>query len=215
VTARRLLAVVGLAAVLAYLAATGWRLPTLGLVAKPLPVLCLAAAVSTAGSRYSRIVGAGLLLSAAGDVLLEMPRLFLAGLSAFLAAHLAYLAAFLTRERRVRPGLLVPFVAWTGTAATWLWDGLGGLRGAVLTYMAAITAMMWRAAALGGPAAWGAALFGLSDTLIAADRFGAPIPYARYPIILLYWAGQAGIAMSALRRRSIVSEGTTARMIGR
>ena len=82
-------------------------------------------------------------------MLLEMPRLFLAGLSAFLAAHLTYLAAFLTRERRVRPVLLLPFMAWTGSAAAWLWDGLGGLRGAVLTYMAAITAMMWRAAALG------------------------------------------------------------------
>ena len=133
-------------------------------------------------------------------MLLEVPRLFLAGLSAFLAAHLTYLVAFLTRQRRVRPALLLPFVAWTGSAAAWLWDGMGGLRGAVLTYMAAITAMMWRAAALGGPAAWGAALFGLSDTLIAADRFGSPIPHARYSIMLLYWAGQAGIGMSALRR---------------
>ena len=201
-TARRLLAAAGLAGAIAYLAATVWHLPMLGLVAKPVPILCLAAAVFAARSRYSRIVGAGLLLSAAGDVLLELRGLFVAGLSAFLAAHLAYLAAFLMRDRGLRPGLLVPFLAWTGTAAAWLWDGLGGLRGAVLTYMAAITAMMWRAAALGGPAAWGAALFGLSDTLIAADRFGTPLPYVRYPIImLLYWAGQVGIGMSALRRR--------------
>jgi alkenylglycerophosphocholine/alkenylglycerophosphoethanolamine hydrolase len=43
----------------------------------------------------------------------------------------------------------------------------------------------------------GAVLFGLSDTLIAIDRFHAPFPGARYAIILLYWAGQAGIAASA------------------
>jgi uncharacterized membrane protein YhhN len=46
----------------------------------------------------------------------------------------------------------------------------------------------------------GAILFGLSDTLIAIDRFHAPLPGARYAIILLYWAGQAGIAASAVRR---------------
>jgi alkenylglycerophosphocholine hydrolase len=199
VTARRLLAVVALAGVIAYLAAVAWRVPGLGLVAKPVPVLCLAAAVFGVGSRHAQIVGAGLVLSATGDVLLERPGRFLAGLAAFLAAHLVYLAAFVLRDRRLRPGLLVPFLTWTGSAAAWLWGGLGALRGAVLAYMAAITAMMWRAAVVSGPTAWGAALFGLSDTLIALDRFGAPIPHVRYPIILLYWAGQTGIALGALR----------------
>jgi uncharacterized membrane protein YhhN len=42
-------------------------------------------------------------------------------------------------------------------------------------------------------------LFGLSDTLIAVDRFRAPMPGAGYAIILLYWAGQTGIAASAWR----------------
>lgn len=191
------LGVLALSAALAYLAALALGLPTLALVAKPVPVLCLAAAAFAEGTRYARIVGAGLLLSAAGDVLLELPQSFLAGLCAFLAAHLLYLAAFLTRERRLRLALLPPFVAWTAGAAAWLWSGLGPLRGAVLVYMAAITAMMWRAAALGGPAARGAALFGLSDTLIAFGRFGAPLPFVGYPIMLLYWAGQAGIAASA------------------
>jgi uncharacterized membrane protein YhhN len=46
-------------------------------------------------------------------------------------------------------------------------------------------------------AAAGAILFGLSDTLLAFDRFRGEIPHARYPIILLYWAGQIGIARSA------------------
>jgi uncharacterized membrane protein YhhN len=44
----------------------------------------------------------------------------------------------------------------------------------------------------------GAVLFGLSDTLIAIDRFRTPFPGAPYAIIILYWAGQAGIAASAL-----------------
>jgi uncharacterized membrane protein YhhN len=63
--------------------------------------------------------------------------------------------------------------------------------------MAAIVTMMWRAAARPGPTALlGAMLFGASDTLIAFDRFHAPLPWARLPIILLYWAGQLLIALS-------------------
>jgi hypothetical protein len=46
----------------------------------------------------------------------------------------------------------------------------------------------------------GAILFALSDTLIAFDRFHSPVAGARLPIILLYWAGQVGIAMSARLR---------------
>jgi len=67
--------------------------------------------------------------------------------------------------------------------------------------------MVWRAAARVGqcgaprPGEWaalaGAILFALSDTLIALDRFHTRIPGASFAIILLYWAGQAGIAMSA------------------
>ena len=74
--------------------------------------------------------------------------------------------------------------------------------------MAAIGVMMWRAAARVGArgpvtagewsAALGAVLFGLSDTLLAADRFRAPLPGARYGVILLYWAGLGGMAASAV-----------------
>jgi uncharacterized membrane protein YhhN len=44
----------------------------------------------------------------------------------------------------------------------------------------------------------GAVAFGASDTLIAFDRFSAPIPGARWPIMVLYWLGQAGLAASAV-----------------
>jgi len=44
----------------------------------------------------------------------------------------------------------------------------------------------------------GALAFAASDTLIALDRFHAPLPGAPLPIMLLYWAGQGGIAGTAL-----------------
>ena len=42
--------------------------------------------------------------------------------------------------------------------------------------------------------------FALSDNLIAFDRFRAPIPESAYPVILLYWLGQTGLALSTHTR---------------
>jgi alkenylglycerophosphocholine/alkenylglycerophosphoethanolamine hydrolase len=176
----------------------------------PAVALCLLVARS-GGGPYAWAIATGLFLSAIGDVLLGLPGRFVPGLVAFLFAHVAYTTAFLADDRRLRLLRAVPFLVWLVAAFLWLRPGLGDTERPVVVYMLAIGAMMWRAAArVEGrdrprPGAWaalvGAALFGLSDTLIAIDRFRAPIPGARYPIILLYWAGQAGIAASALVRR--------------
>lgn len=194
----------------AVLAAVGylvglWRdWPVLRLAAKPVPVLCLLVLVLGRGSdRYARLVAAGLALSLTGDVLLELPGLFVAGLGAFLCAHISYIMAFLTDS--TRPHLLraVPFLFWLALAYARMRPGLGEMAIPVTVYVLAIGVMMWRAAAMGGagaPAAIGAVLFGLSDTLIGLDRFHAPIPGVRYPIIFLYWAGQLLIALSSQRR---------------
>jgi hypothetical protein len=45
-------------------------------------------------------------------------------------------------------------------------------------------------------------LFGLSDTILAVNRFRAPLPFADVLVIVLYWAGQFAIARSALDERS-------------
>jgi alkenylglycerophosphocholine hydrolase len=184
-----------------------WRdWPVLRLATKPLPVLCLLAWVLTrAEGPYARLVAAGLGLSMAGDVLLEFPRLFVAGLAAFLCAHISYTAAFLTDTRRLALLRALPFLAWLGFVYARLRPGLGEMTTPVTLYITAIGVMLWRAAALEGregsprPAVIGALLFGLSDTLIGLDRFAAPIAGVRYPIILLYWAGQLGIASSVWR----------------
>jgi alkenylglycerophosphocholine hydrolase len=195
-----------------YVAGLAIEAPALRLCAKPLPAVALALLVTTSGrDRYTRAIAAGLLLSAIGDILLERPGRFVPGLVAFLLAHVAYTTAFLDDERRLRVSRAAPFAVWLVAAFLWIRDGLADMEMPVVVYMLAIGAMMWRAAARiewrdrPRPGAWaalvGAVLFGLSDTLIAIDRFRAPIPGARYAIILLYWAGQAGIAGSALGRR--------------
>jgi uncharacterized membrane protein YhhN len=79
-----------------------WVLPPgLLMLVKPVPVAILAWLVFTQRPDvYGRRIGAGLALSAVGDLLLATDGHFLAGLLAFLVAHLAYTFAFLSDERR-------------------------------------------------------------------------------------------------------------------
>ena len=202
------LAGVGIGTALLYFVGLAAGLPALCLATKPFPALALAAWVSLNNRRaLGRLTAAGLVLSAAGDVLLEVG-LFLPGLLAFLGAHVAYVAAFLSADRRPALGRALPFVAWGLTAFALLHSGLGPMALPVAVYVAVICAMMWRAAArVGSPGTpalaaalglAGALAFGASDTLIAFNRFGTPIPGVRWPIMILYWLGQAGIAASAV-----------------
>jgi uncharacterized membrane protein YhhN len=202
---RRALGALAVVAAIVYVVGLAAHRPELRLRAKPVPALALAALVLS-GRRdgYCAALAGGLFLSALGDLLLEVPGRFVAGLATFLCAHIAYTAAFLSDERRLRAQRAIPFAIWLLAAFWWVRPGLGDMAIPVVVYMCAIGTMLWRAAARWGErpgaaaAIVGAILFGLSDTLIAIDRFRAPIPGAPYAIILLYWAGQAGIAASAL-----------------
>jgi uncharacterized membrane protein YhhN len=182
----------------------------LSLAAKPLPVLCLAvsAALWATGpggnDTYTWLIVCGLVVSLVADIVIEFS--FLGGLVAFLAAHVCYVVAFSTGSPGWRPLYALPFLAWGAGVFAFLWPRLGAMKLPVAVYVVVICTMMWRAAARLGasPAAsfseWsalaGAVIFAASDTLIALDRFHAPIRCVRYPIILLYWLGQWGIALS-------------------
>lgn len=204
--ARVALLLAGLAAV-AYLAGLALERPGLCFVTKPLPVLGLLVAVCRRGrGAYASLLAVGLALSALGDVLLELPHGFLPGLGAFLAAHLAYVAAFVGQTRRLRAWRALPFVLYAGLFVSLLWPGLGALRAPVLAYVAAIASMQWRAAACigatprGRRSEWaallGALTFALSDSLLGLDRFHSPLGEARVAVILFYWLGQYGLAVS-------------------
>jgi len=202
------LAGIGVGTALLYFVGMATGVPDLCLAVKPFPALALAAWVALRCPRIlGRLAAAGLVLSALGDALLELGQ-FLPGLLAFLSAHVAYVAAFLTASRRLALGRAVPFLAWGALAFGLLRPGLSAMALPVAVYVAVICAMMWRAAArVGSPGTpalaaalglAGALAFGASDTLIAFNRFAAPIPGVRWPIMILYWLGQSGIAASAV-----------------
>jgi len=63
-----------------------------------------------------------------------------------------------------------------------------------------IGAMLATALAVGNPlAAAGAGLFVASDSMIAWNRFVAPVPKASLLIMITYHLGQAGLVASLLR----------------
>jgi len=177
---------------------------------KPLTttILLLLAALTTSahGPRYQIAIVTGLGFSLVGDVMLMLPGdRFVPGLAAFLLAHLAYLVGFASGVALgTAPVLLLPLLATGIALLLLLWPSLGNYRGPVLLYTAAIVLMVWqawaRSRALPGRgamlAAAGAALFMLSDSILAMDRFRRPWPGAQVAIMTSYVAAQAMIALS-------------------
>jgi len=146
--------------------------------------------------RFGLAVLAALALSLLGDALLLSARkpAFLAGLVAFLLAHVAYVVA-LAPASRPSPAALAAILAVTAGVVRWLWPHAGELRVPVVAYAAVIAAMLWLA--LGFPAGAvrvGAALFWLSDLTVARDRFVREGFANRLVGLPLYYAGQLLLA---------------------
>jgi uncharacterized membrane protein YhhN len=177
----------GLIAAVLFIASVGKDIVWLRVILKAMPLVCLIGWVLTMRrDRYATLILAGLIFSLAGDVLLEISDdLFVPGLIAFLIGHAWYIAAFLTSAPALRPRRALIFAAWVIAAYLLLLPNLKDMALPVAAYVIVIGAMMWRASARVGvgrdaripPDQWaaliGAILFGLSDTLLALNKFNA------------------------------------------
>jgi uncharacterized membrane protein YhhN len=130
---------------------------------------------------------------------------FIAGLVAFLLAHIAYIVAFTTgAPLGSAPWLLLPVAVVAAVILRVLWPGLGRLKAPVTIYVVVIVVMTWtalaRALALPSTAtllaAVGAVLFLASDAILALNRFGKPFRAGRALNLATYFAGQWLIALS-------------------
>lgn len=176
--------------------------PEAAWVVKPVPVALLCAGVVwTARDGAGRWLALGLGMSALADAIIEVH--FLAGLAIFLAAHLAYVAAFTLQSPHVAPVRALPFAAIVVAASSVFVPAAGGLGPAVGAYAVAIGTMGWRASArIGeGRGGWlalaGAVLFMGSDTLLATHQFVTPLDHRDALVMSTYWSGQLLIALSA------------------
>ncbi len=155
-----------------------------------------------------------LALCAIGDALLsrETDTTFMAGIAAFAAGHLAYIALFLT-DPASDPALILsqPAIFWSLIVlgivmATLLAPRAADLRGPVLAYIPIILGMGIAVLALPDTIAlrWAlpaAMAFIASDLILATEKFLLPAnhpalkltPYMVWP---LYWGAQAGFLIA-------------------
>lgn len=168
--------------------------------------LWLALTLGSLDSHYGQVLLVGLLLCAAGDVLLmfKPPGAFLAGLVAFLCGHLAYAVAFYqlpTNASGLAWSALPALALMVGTTL-WLRKHLEGpMRIAVPLYMLVITVMLLFAGMTTGQAgatfiiagAWG---FAFSDLAVARHQFINPTPLNGLWGTPLYFFSQMLIASS-------------------
>lgn len=178
-------------------------------ICKPLAstgFVATALAAGATGSPYGRLVLLALVLSWWGDVLL-IPRrraAFTLGLASFLAGHLAFAAAFVTRG--VQPLWLLAsalvLIAPALTVDRWLQPNVpAALRLPVRAYVTVICGMVacavgtW-AHAGGAALLLGALMFFVSDLAVARERFVAHGFVNKTWGLPLYFGGQLLLAAS-------------------
>lgn len=171
--------------------------------------VAVALALSATASTYGQLLLLALLLSWVGDACLLSSRgtLFLAGLAAFLLAHLAFAAAF--AQGALDPRALAVALPAMGVAGVltlrWLWPRLdGAYRVAVAAYVAAIVAMCTLALASSAAlnnwqVALGAIGFAASDLAVARDQFVVKSRMNRLWGLPLYYLSQLVLAWSLAR----------------
>jgi uncharacterized membrane protein YhhN len=170
-------------------------------LAKPLAsagFVLIALSEGATDSSYGRIILAGLVLGALGDVALMFDRWFLVGLVLFAAGHVAYIFAFLANGQITLAS--AAFGAALGVVtAIWLIPRLEtAMRVPVAVYVVVISVMVAVGIGADQPAfvRIGAPLFALSDLLVARERFVAADARNRMWGLPMYYAAQVLIALS-------------------
>lgn len=177
-------------------------------------MLVAAAVVHPVVSERRWLMGA-LGFSALGDWLLAVPwwtPAFVAGLGAFLIAHLCYLGALAPLAARSRPRLVAVAVTITACVAllVWFWPGLvrEGMVAPVIAYIGVLGAMVCAALLARLPTlftAAGAVCFAVSDAMIGIGKFVLGNEALAVPIWWAYAAAQILITAGFFFGRSRVA----------
>ena len=184
---------------------------------KAVPIFLLLALVMLLGDMkpYANRMALGLMFCAVGDVCLELDGggrtvlpFFFIGLASFFVGHCCYTLAFATNRIDLTVLKVVPAMIYCASIFLVLRPSLpADLYFPVLAYALAIGLMcvfgLCRQPAGHAPlwssrcSAVGAIVFCASDTILAYNRFVAPIPHAKYSIMFTYYLAQYILVMSA------------------
>lgn len=151
--------------------------------------------------------------SLAGDLFLmfvtENGNMFIAGLVAFLLAHVMYILVF-NRKRLNKPSipLVLLLLLYAATILWFLKNGLGDLTIPVVIYMLIILSMVIFASLRKGNVnnfsfnlvLLGAVFFIISDSILALNKFNAPIAYSHFLIMGTYALAQYLITLGILKQ---------------
>jgi uncharacterized membrane protein YhhN len=163
---------------------------------KPLLIPLLAWMLSGSSGKEMRWVGAALFFSWVGDMLLMLPvDLFVFGLGSFLIAHLFYIRYFFgiwNQEKYPLHAVTILMIIVYLVGLIWLLSPvLGPLKIPVILYGTIISLMLFVAIQTGIRSLQiGAALFVLSDSLLAINKFHTPFPSAGAAVMLTYGLAQ-------------------------
>lgn len=192
------------------IAGIAFNIEILHFVTKPLliPTLLLLLFYTKSSAPGKNLLLIGLFFSWMGDVFLlfenKNPLFFIFGLASFLTTHIFYIIYFL-RIRSAQPSLLkkqpvlIALVLGYGITLVWqLYAHLGDLKLPVIIYAIVICSMLLcslhvflkvnRTSAVYYLA--GAAVFVISDSLLAINKFYQPFAFAGLLIMLTYCAAQ-------------------------
>lgn len=181
-----------------------------GLRASGKPLASLGFLVAAIGfgaleSRYGKLVFAGLVLGALGDVFLlgHARQFFIGGLISFLLGHVAYVVAFASLGMDVTAAATTAVVMAVVLffVGRWVFPHAPKMRGPIAAYMLVIGLMCVAAVgAWGAGAPWmipvGAIMFTASDIAVVRDRFVSKGFINRAWGLPLYYAAQLLIAWS-------------------
>jgi uncharacterized membrane protein YhhN len=209
--------------VLVHMASIAFNQEILQQYSKPLIMVSLMIYYGMAASRRSYVFMTAMLFCWAGDVLLmfqnTVPYCFLLGLGAFLIGHLMYIMAYLQhRNEDTGAGFLptqklryaMPFLLAGTGLLTVLYPNLASLLWPVVAYAAVLVTMVIVAlfrygrtsTASFGLVFGGAVLFMISDSLLAMNKFHAPIQQAGLLIMITYCVAQGLIAEGMLKHEA-------------
>ena len=184
-------------------------------------VLLAGAALTHPVARERRWLVAALLFSAAGDFFLALSwwePSFVAGLAAFLIAHLCFLVALLRLARRSTPRAAAAAVIVVACVALliWFWPALiaEGMTIPVVLYIAVLGAMVCTALMARLPSPWtalGAVCFAVSDAMIGINKFVLGSEALAVPIWWVYAASLLLITAGFFAGRSSEPSATPAR----